>query len=120
MQRDVRVYLMDVLLAGEKLDSFIGDTTLEEYVADDMMRSAVERQLEIIGEAMRQALSHMPAIGDSISEHERIIAFRNRLIHGYRAVDHEVVWRVLKTDLPILRAQVRALLQELDAKAGDT
>ena len=119
MRRDVRVYLLDVLEACEKLEEFTAGKTLDEYLAGNMLRSAVERQLGIIGEAMRQALSHMPAIANSISEHERIIAFRNRLVHGYMEIDHEVVWRVLERDLPLLRAQTQVLLRELDAQAGE-
>lgn len=76
------------------------------------MRSAVERQFEVIGEALAQLdkVDHETAI--KISEHHRIIAFRNVLIHGYAQIDHRLVWGVLDSKLPTLLQEVEDLLQK--------
>ena len=74
-------------------------------------RSAVERQLEIIGEALNQAIQHNPAVSGMISNSSRIVSFRNRLIHGYATVSDEVVWGVLETSLPVLFREVKGLLE---------
>ena len=70
--------------------------------ADPMLRSAVERQFEIIGEALNQALRGDPSLEQKISHFHRIVAFRNRLIHGYASIAEEVVWGVVESNLPVL------------------
>jgi uncharacterized protein with HEPN domain len=77
-----------------------------------MLRSAVERQFEIIGEALRLAILEEPRLASSISDSNRIVAFRNRLIHGYAGVLNDVVWGILDAALPTLRREVDALLGE--------
>ena len=79
-----------------------------------MLRSAVERQFEIIGEALVQALRLDPNISSRISDAGRIIAFRNRLIHGYSSVADDVVWGILQANLPSLRNEVAALMKEMN------
>ena len=76
-----------------------------------MLRSAVERQFEIIGEALRRLSKEDTASAARVSEHQRIIAFRNILIHSYAEVDDLVVWDILQTKLPSLRREVEALLE---------
>jgi len=76
-----------------------------------MLRSAVERQFEIIGEALNQLLRREPDL-PKISDAPLIIAFRNRLIHGYANVSDEVVWGVVEGYLPVLAGEVKALLAE--------
>ena len=79
-----------------------------------MVRSAVERQFEIIGEALAQILRLDPSFRSKISDSGRIIAFRNRLIHGYSSVADDVVWGILEANLPSLRNEVAALMKELN------
>ena len=109
---DVRKYLFDIQQACELLQQFTAGQTFDDYKANAMLRSAVERQFEIVGEALNRALRVAPALTAEISDHQRIIAFRNRLIHGYAAVADDVVWGVLEKNLPTLAAQVRNLLGE--------
>ncbi len=70
-----------------------------------MVRAAVERQCEIIGEALAKLAKADEAVAARISERRRIIAFRNILIHGYADVDHRLVWDVVTTKVPILAAE---------------
>ena len=109
---EIRKYLYDIQRACELLNDFTASKTLTDYTANAMLRAAVERQFEIIGEALNQMFKRDASLALRISDHRRIIAFRNRLIHGYADIDHEVVWGVLETNLPTLRLEVEALLSE--------
>jgi len=84
----------------------------EDYRSNTMLRAAVERQFEIIGEALSQLARLDEALVERISEHRRIIAFRNILIHGYADVDDRLVWDVIQGKLPVLRREVEALVTE--------
>jgi uncharacterized protein with HEPN domain len=75
-----------------------------------MLRSAVERQLEIVGEALAQLARTDPPTASQISEYQRIIAFRNILIHGYAEIDHRIIWNVLELKLPVALRQASELL----------
>lgn len=79
---------------------------------DGLLRSAVERQFEIVGEALRRAIQVEPSLTERITGTRRIIAFRNRLIHGYATVSDEVVWGVLEGSLERLQREVRSLLTD--------
>jgi uncharacterized protein with HEPN domain len=109
---EVRKYLFDMRSAGELLAGFTAGKTFAEYCADPLLRSGVERQFEIIGEALSQALRIEPGLAARLSDVGRIVAFRNRLIHGYASVSNEVVWGILEANLPVLRREVEALLPE--------
>ncbi|HWP27626.1 MAG TPA: DUF86 domain-containing protein [Xanthobacteraceae bacterium] len=89
---------------------FTAGKSFERYRSEPMLRAAVERQFEIIGEALSRLAKYHPALVSRISESRRIIAFRNILIHGYADVDDRLVWDVVETKLPTLRREVGALL----------
>jgi len=112
MRIESKKLLEDVRQAAERIAQFVGGRGLGEYAADALMRSAVERQFEIIGGALNRLMRTDPGTADRITHASRIVAFRNILIHGYDLVDHEVVWDVIETHLPALREQVEALLAE--------
>ena len=84
--------------------------TLEDYSRDRLLRQAVERNFEIVGEAMGRLARNDPDTASRIGEHERIIAFRNVLIHGYDLVDAELVWDTIENKVPVLLAEVEQLL----------
>jgi uncharacterized protein with HEPN domain len=110
--RDRRAFLWDMLQAARSIKSFVAGKTLEDYQRDDLLRSGVERQFLIIGEALSQATRLFPDFEEQISDASRIIAFRNRLVHGYASVADDVVWAIVQDELPRLGAEVEALLQE--------
>lgn len=110
MRRSTAAYLYDIHIACEKIRTFIRDKTFEGYTRDSMLSSAVERQFEIIGEALNQLLKVAPDYSESISDPERIISFRNRLIHGYATVSDKLVWAIIEKNLPILEKEVGELL----------
>jgi uncharacterized protein with HEPN domain len=109
---EIRKYLFDIQQACDLLVQFTQGKSLADYAADPLLRSAVERQFEIVGEALNQLLRLEPTFASRISDTRRIIAFRNRLIHGYDSLADEIVWGVLETNLPVLRHEVAALLHE--------
>jgi uncharacterized protein with HEPN domain len=83
-----------------------------EYSRDRLLRQAVERNLEIIGEAVGRLSRYHPSAAGRIHERARIIAFRNVLIHGYDLVDDELVWDTARNKLPMLLSQIDELLQQ--------
>ncbi len=110
MHADARKLLWDAQHAAERIARFAAGKTFTEYEADEYLRSAVERQFEIVGEAMSQLRRIDPGTAAAIAELTRIVAFRNILVHGYASVDNRLVWGVLETDLPSLRATLGRLL----------
>jgi len=109
-RRETLKYLFDISEACRLLDQFVSGKSLADYEADALLRSAVERQFEVAGEALRLAIRSDPALAERITNSGRIVAFRNRLVHGYASVLNDVVWGILETDLPTLRREVATLL----------
>jgi len=117
MRHDPRKYLWDALQAAQLLADFGRGKSLDDYLSDAMLRSAVERQFEIIGEALNQLSRQDPEIAAQIPDLPRIVSFRNILIHGYAIVDDALVWQLLTNRLPALR-QVLDRLLDPDAGSG--
>lgn len=101
--------LWDMLEAAEKVQRFLKNKTFEDFLIDDLLRSAVERNLEIIGEAARR-------ISDDLKQEHpeipwrKIIAQRNVLIHEYDDINYKEIWEVANFHLPRLIAQIRPLI----------
>ena len=105
-------HIWDAPRPAELAAEFVAEKTLDEYLQDPLLRSAVERQLQIVGEALGQLARRDPVAADAIPEPPRIVAFRNTLVHGYAVVDDELVCSVLATSLPILTGELQRLLRE--------
>lgn len=110
MSDRLRKHLHDGLTAARRAIEYLGGATLTDYSANGLARSAVERQLEILGEACRRALDENPSLCDRLPEAGLAIALRNRLIHGYDSVDDAIVHDTVTKDLPGL---AEALQREL-------
>ena len=110
MQRDPKSLLWDAHAAAEVIAAVTAGKSFAEFDRDIVLRSAVERQFEIIGEAFAQLARIDAAIAQKVPDLRQIIAFRNVLIHGYATVDPARVWRVIEDNLPPLRAALAALL----------
>ena len=108
--------LWDVKVASERIAEFIEGLDEAGYVADPLRRSAVERQLEIIGEALKNLRNADSETAQGIPEIARIIGLRNVLAHGYAVVDDSVVWGAAASRVPELKVAVEAMLDtECDA-----
>ena len=112
MRLEAKKRLYDILRAAAILAEFTDGKTIADYERDIMLRSAVERQFTIIGEAMAQLARYDAEVAARISEYPRIIGFRNVLIHEYADINDILVWGMLEADLPKLTAEVRTLLGE--------
>jgi uncharacterized protein with HEPN domain len=111
--RDLSAYLQDIVDACGKAAHFAAGRSYEDFAADDMLAYAVEHALLIAGEALAQALRVEPDLVHGITHAQQVVAFRNRLIHGYSVVDPAVVWEVATVHAPVLSRQAAQILAEL-------
>jgi uncharacterized protein with HEPN domain len=119
MPQTVAKFLWDVIDACDLIDHITSGVGFDTYEIDPVARAAVERQFEIIAEALLRARRQDPRIVERITGFRQIIDFRNRVIHVYHLVDHRIVWGIIQEDLPLLRREVQALLDELgDQETG--
>lgn len=114
MERDPKALLWDALAAARLVGSFAANADFERFDRDDMLRSAVERQLEILGEALAQLAKIAPDLAARLPDARRAIDFRNLLIHGYAVVNRQRVWAVVQSDLPKMTAAIETQLNELE------
>jgi uncharacterized protein with HEPN domain len=110
MSPKARALLFDMQHAVVGIQSFVDGRTVDDFKSDLLLRSAVERQFEIIGEAINQPHDESPDICSQISEYKRIISFRNALIHGYDTLNHDITWRIIQEKLPVLQRELDALM----------
>lgn len=110
MQPDSRALLWDAHRATELIATFICDRSWTDYQGDPMLRSAVERQFEIIGESLNRLSRLDPDTAAQIPDLARIVAFRNVLAHGYAVIDDALVWQVATSRLDALHEVLSRLL----------
>lgn len=117
MTVETKKLLLDVREAGDSILAHTAGKTLADYAADRFFRRAVEREFEIIGEALNRLARMDAATAERITEMRRIVDFRNRIIHGYDSIDDEVVWGVTERHLPELVREVTALLAAAESSS---
>lgn len=110
--RDVRLFLTDVLEAIQKIDSYTGKMTYKEFVEDEKTKDAVLRNLEVIGEAVKNIPDDIKG-GYSDIDWKGASGMRDKLIHEYFGVSFLVVWETVKNDLPTLKHGVEKILKEV-------
>lgn len=112
MSEKVLKTLVDIKLAIEEIDTFFKSRSkrFDEYQRDIILKRAVERNLEIIGEAVNRLLKEDPNI--QIENAKRIIGLRNQIIHGYDSVSDENIWGIVFNHLPRLQKEVDALIKD--------
>lgn len=111
MPRDSRVYLEDILAACTRIHSYIGAMGVEEFRVDGKTADAVVRNLEIIGEAVKQLPQDVRA-QDAGVEWPKIAGLRDVLIHAYSSVDLDIIWDIVANKLPAFEHRVRLLLEK--------
>jgi uncharacterized protein with HEPN domain len=109
---EARKYLFDMAEACGLIQVFVSRKSLDDYRSDPLLRSGVERQFEIVGEALSRLIEISPEASEGITDSRRIIAFRNRLIHGYASVSDDIVWGIVEGYLPKLKEEIQRLLDE--------
>ena len=100
MKLEAKKLLFDVIKACDDVEQFTTGKALDDYLAGEMLRAAVERKFEIIGEALVRLRAKDEETFRQISASQQAITFRNRLIHGYDAIDHQTVWETVRTTCP--------------------
>lgn len=110
MRLEARKYLSDIQAAAERVARFTEGKRFEDYLANEMLRSAVERQFGIVGEALSRLAADSPDVVALIPDHAKIIGFRNILVHGYASVDDRIVWGVIEIHLAPMQRAVAQLL----------
>jgi uncharacterized protein with HEPN domain len=111
MNEKVLKCLYDIKLAIAEIDSFFSSRNkrFDEYSHNLLLKRAIERNLEIIGEAMNRILTEDPLI--AIQNAKRIDGLRNQIIHGYDSVSDENIWGIVINHLPKLTAKVDKLIE---------
>ncbi|SHJ46202.1 Uncharacterized conserved protein, contains HEPN domain [Tangfeifania diversioriginum] len=109
MTDTIRKYLYDILESAESIEKYIENIDFFQYQKNKMVRRAVEREFEIIGEATKALLKLNDKI--KLSSEKRIIGMRNRVIHGYDKIDDGIIWGTIKNHLPVLKKEVKELLK---------
>jgi len=111
MQDNIKKYLYDILVSANSIFDYLGkNRNFITYENDKLLRRAVEREFEIIGEATNRILKidkNFP-----IKNAERIVSLRNYVIHGYDKVDNVIIWGITSRDLPKLKKEVEKLLKD--------
>ena len=110
-------YLQHIALAIQRIQRYVGGLSDTAFAADDKTQDAVLRNIEVIGEAARNVQRHH---ADYAAAHAEVpwalmVGMRNRVSHGYFAVDWDLIWATVQQDLPALLSQVNALLIEQSA-----
>lgn len=107
----VKTWLHDILRCAEEIESYFEDhpKDFKYFQQHSMLRKAIERNLEIIGEAMNRILKEQPDI--KISSARKIVDLRNKIIHGYDVVDNANIWSIVINHLPKLKAEVATHLK---------
>jgi uncharacterized protein with HEPN domain len=110
-KEQIKKYLFDIKVAIESVEDYVSNIEdLESYQNNKLIRRAVEREIEIIGEAVNRILNLDETI--QISNGRRIVDTRNWVIHGYDNVDNTIVWAIITKHLPLLEKEVRKLLDK--------
>lgn len=116
MKRKSPKWIEDIRASASFILQSSAGKTFQDYESNPLLRAAVERHFEIIGEAMNRLVRYDPDIVARIGDYQRIIAFRNLLIHGYDLIDHKQVWKVVCEQVPLLLNRVESILQEIQDK----
>lgn len=113
--RSVAVWLEDLLNSIERIKEYtLSYSTYKDFVDDKKTVDATERNFEIIAEALKNVYKLQPDI--KISNVSKIISFRNIINHVYYEIQHDLIWKIIKIDLPVLEMEVRKLLEDFEKR----
>jgi uncharacterized protein with HEPN domain len=112
MHADARKLLWDARVAAERAARFTNGKTFADYQADDLLRSGVERQLTIVGEALNRLRQIGSATASALPQLPRVVGLRNILVHGYATADNRIVWGIVESSVGNLLDSLDALLAQ--------
>lgn len=119
MPTDSAALLWDAQVAAQAVASFVQGRSFSDYLANPMLSAAVERKLEIVGEALNQLRKVDAPLAAQIPELSAAVGLRNILIHAYGSVDHRLVWDVATSHLPALMGRIERMLKSLPTQGPD-
>ena len=110
MDNEIKTWLYDILQSINEIDSYYDSKpkVFDEFVADTKTKRAIERNLEIIGEAVNRILKKDKKF--NLDNAEKIVGTRNRIIHGYDKISDDLIWSIVINHLPKLREEVNRLI----------
>lgn len=108
-----KIRLKHILDAIHEIDTYLLDANFESFLTNSMMRFACIKQMEIIGEASNHISKEIKSQFSKI-EWEQIIGMRNLLVHEYFGIDSNLVWEIVKKDLPELKYKIVSILNEIE------
>ncbi|MDI6810909.1 MAG: DUF86 domain-containing protein [archaeon] len=111
MQRDYKAFLEDIVDAISKIERYTGDLTFDEFESSEMVIDATLRNLEIIGEAVKNIPEEIKTRHKDI-DWKRIAGLRDILIHVYFGVVTETIWDIIRNKLPDLKTKISSMLRE--------
>lgn len=120
MRDEILKHLHDIREAALAITRFVSGKLFADYGCDELLRSGVERKLEIIGEALNRIDRIDPGVLARIRECRSIVSFRNLLAHGYDSIDDRVVWGIIEEDLGNLIEDVERLVGQSNCTRGCT
>jgi uncharacterized protein with HEPN domain len=111
MENDIQIWLEDIRRSIDEIEAFLPERRdFFEFKKDIKTRKAIERNIEIIGEAVNRILNVLPDI--KITSARKIVDTRNRIIHGYDTVSEDIIWTIVSHDLKLLKKEIVKLLDE--------
>ena len=116
MRRSVLASLADIVDCCDAIAAALEGVDLATYETNRTVRSAVERELTIIGEAVNHLSKLDPGSAACFTHARMIVGFRNLLVHDYPAIVDSAVWAIALNDAPILRAECAAVMDELQGE----
>lgn len=111
--------LFDSHRAATKVQTITRGLAFEDYTSSELTRLAVERLLEIVGEALGAALREDPGLEERYPDFRRAVSLRNRIIHGYDDVDDQAIWDIVQINIPTLITQLASLLDDMVGEDTD-
>jgi uncharacterized protein with HEPN domain len=117
MQRELKVYINDILDGIRKIEQYTNKLSFEEFLENELVQDGVVRNLEIIGETVKKIPEDVRKKKSEI-EWKKVAGLRDILIHEYFVIDFELVWDVVKNKVPELKLVALSLAEEINHTCG--
>ena len=114
MRPKLEHYLREMLQHSLRIQKYVTNKTVTDFLNDELLVDGVGMNFVVIGEALHQIEKIDVGIAERISEWNRIIGFRHQLVHGYSAIDDEIIWKIIQDKLPILVRELNHLLESIE------
>jgi len=108
-KKDWKILVNDILSAIQKIEKYTDKLTYEDFITNDLVKDAAVRNIEIIGEASNRIPYDFKAQHDSIPWNQ-LRGIRNRIVHDYFGVDHDIIWEIISKELKVLKENLTQIL----------